>query len=555
LGGGPLTINGQVTVGGQGLANPTLSLFNSRKNNNATFANGLVRIANGAGNPINLLQGGTGGTTQTTAPMTPANVNATWGSQIQLGVQALSIPSISTLGVGGTYHEQADVRFVYIPDSTIPFAITATKRNASGIGTPSTLNEDQLRSLRQPVLVTGGTATAGFCTIGTPPTLTPTLDSTQTTDVLNALRRVILSQTTPIPFSAMSSPLSPALSILMQPLLPTSIPAPQQAQILASSPNQIAALGSGCFVSAPIQNTNIADRALGVRFFNNRDNREINLLQINLESLTIWNSGGSYWNSTTNTLTSANQLLFATATGDTAAPGNSFQTLGLAGSDTSSNGLVFHATVSLSAAPTAALPNPLTTTTSPYGFALIKGRQLPGLAETTNRFDPTGLTFVSDQAVYLQGDYNTVNWQPASILADSLNILSNRCLDTTNDRIVKTSGMGCGGNPTVTSVNTAFLAGTTITVPNGAYNGGLENYPRLHENWTGVNLNYLGSFVSTGTPLRVNSNWPGTGGNNYNAPNRNWGYDNRFNNAKNLPPLSPRFVFLKQEGFSRNFDQ
>jgi len=558
LGGGPLTITGQVTIGGTAnppLSDNKLSLFNSRKNSSATFAEGLVRIANGAGTAINLLSGGTGGTTATTAAMTPANITTTWGSRVQLGVNALSIPAISELGAGGPYQQQADVRFVYIPANTIPFTVTSIKRNPNGsIISETALTNAQLASLRQPVLVTGAlagvTGTYNVCTPGATPNNASgsgtALTTTQMDGLPNALRSAILSRTIPVPFSVMDSNLNDTNLTGVRDAIAASLTltTEQTTRLGTFTPNQVAALANGCFVGAPIQ-----DPSTGVSFFNNRDNRNISLLQINLESLTIWNSQGFYQDGTT--LTSANELLFTRAAADSDAPADSFQRLGLAGSDVSSNGLVFHATVTAADATPA---NPVTSTnSSPYGIALIKGRQLPGLAETSNNSDPTGLTFVSDQAVYLQGDYNSLNWQPASILADSLSILSNRCLNTNDDRIVKATGMGCGGNATETTVNTAFLAGTDIT--NGSnYNGGLENYPRLHENWSGINLNYLGSFVSTGTPLRVRTNWPGTGGNHYNAPTRNWGYETRFNQIKNLPPLSPRFVFLKQEDFSRNFD-
>lgn len=190
---------------------------------------------------------------------------------------------------------------------------------------------------------------------------------------------------------------------------------------------------------------------------------------------------------------------------------------------------------------------------------MVQAQQLPGLAKIGNS-DPTGLTFVSDQAVYVQGDYNTLNWQPASILADSLNVLSNACLNT-NSVIHKASGANCNtGNgaakiaPTPTTINSAFLAGTDITNSTAApgYNGGLENYPRFLEGWGGVLLTYRGSFVSTSTPVHVRGTWSSQ---LYGAPNRNWDYDTRFNAAENLPPLAPRFVYLKQESFTRNYNQ
>ncbi|MBE9174825.1 hypothetical protein IQ225_05040 [Synechocystis salina LEGE 06155] len=570
-----LAITGQVTVG--------QDLFNRRKNDNSTYPDGRVRIANSAGTLLNLLQGGTGSTTQTTAAMIPANVNATWGSQVQLDVEALSIPTISSLGAGGNYAQQADINFVYAPEKAsvagfgiIPFNVTATKRNASGVGTATPLTNAQLASLRQPVLATGAAVTAGVCTPLTAPDITtlPSPAGVDATVLTNVLQRAILSQTTPVPFSAMgvtlnSSPLNSTGGVrdTMETILGTSAWTTAQRNLLRSwTPNQIAALAGGCFISAPIQHPNTTGYSNGVSFINNRERspgnnfRAMSLMQINIESLTVWNFQGVYLNYSAGgvpipiplsdialPLPSANQLLFATATADTTAlPTNSFQRLGLAASDTSSNGLVFHATVSAGATPN---PN---TNASPYGFALVGGQQLPGLAETTNNFDPTGLTFVSDQAVYMVGDYNITNWQPASVLADSLNVLSQRCVNNTDEQLRKSSGTGCGGNAFNTTINSAFLSGTDITnsTETPGYNGGLENYPRFHENWG--TLTYTGSFVSTGTPEKVTGRWSNQ---LYGAPTRVWAYETRFNNAKNLPPLSPRFVFLKQESFSRKFDQ
>ncbi|MFM7439853.1 MAG: hypothetical protein ACKO2V_14850, partial [Snowella sp.] len=65
-------------------------------------------------------------------------------------------------------------------------------------------------------------------------------------------------------------------------------------------------------------------------------------------------------------------------------------------------------------------------------------------------------------------------------------------------------------------------------------------------------LTYRGSFVSTSTPVHVRGTWSSQ---LYGAPNRNWDYDTQFNAAENLPPLAPRFVYLKQESFTRNYNQ
>jgi len=212
-----------------------------------------------------------------------------------------------------------------------------------------------------------------------------------------------------------------------------------------------------------------------------------------------------------------------------------------------------------------------------------------------------GLTIVSDQAVYIQGDYNTIKdnpattsvnegdnpattgvterWRPASILADTINILSKSWkMDDSNGRGYGTSGVTKDlpsstislTSPLraaeVTTVNAAFLSGTTITGNvngsgghDGVNSGGVNNYPRFHEDWSDIPFNYKGSFVSLNVPRRTNSPFCGSDNpstcNIYSAPIRNWDFDTDFNDAANLPPMAPQFVYLRQEVFSRNFEQ
>jgi len=178
--------------------------------------------------------------------------------------------------------------------------------------------------------------------------------------------------------------------------------------------------------------------------------------------------------------------------------------------------------------------------------------------------DPTGITVVSDQAMYVQGDFNTVTWQPAAIIGDTLNVLSqgywtNGCItNCTNDSQSNLSLGSALRDATNTTVNAAFLSGIDTTV-GGTYNGGLENYPRFHEDWGGRTFAYSGSFVSLGTPAHQNGVWCGTGGtlaggcNIYNPPTRTWNYEPKFNDARNLPPLTPRFVYVQQVLFTEDF--
>ncbi len=212
--------------------------------------------------------------------------------------------------------------------------------------------------------------------------------------------------------------------------------------------------------------------------------------------------------------------------------GNSLVNGGLG--DTTQGGLVIHFSVD----------GPDSDNINHYGVRVKNGKEL----------DPhiKGLTVVTDQAMYVQGDYNAPendrNKKPASFLADSLNILSNNWND-------ENSSKGLSNRiATETKINAAFLAGVDDTregnLGSAAYNGGLENYPRFHEDWTSKTLRLRGSFVSLGTPQHVNGRWIDQ---SYVPPLRDWNYDLDFNDARNLPPLSPRFVELVQEIFTREF--
>lgn len=210
--------------------------------------------------------------------------------------------------------------------------------------------------------------------------------------------------------------------------------------------------------------------------------------------------------------------------------------------DTTEGGLVFYFTVD----------GPHSSATSNgYGVRLKNGGTL---AATDPAAPPIkGLTVVTDQAVYVQGDYNSTNKKPAGILADSFNVLSNSWQDTNSQNW----GLR---QATATTINAAVMSGTDSTgnsegvagQDSGNYNGGIENYPRFLEQWSGQTLTYRGSFVSLNTPRHVDGAWV-YGSPQYTAPVRDFGYDTSFNNAANLPPLSPRFVYLKQEMFDRTY--
>ena len=140
---------------------------------------------------------------------------------------------------------------------------------------------------------------------------------------------------------------------------------------------------------------------------------------------------------------------------------------------------------------------------------------------------------VTENSIYVQGDYNTNNKVGAAVIADAVNLLSNSW-----DGSKGASSSLPGASET--SFNLAIITGNTETV-GSKYNGGLENLPRFHESWSGVKCNITGSFVNTWESQYANAPWR-YGGNVYKAPGRAWSYDTDFNTVANLPPFTPMAV-------------
>jgi hypothetical protein len=168
---------------------------------------------------------------------------------------------------------------------------------------------------------------------------------------------------------------------------------------------------------------------------------------------------------------------------------------------------------------------------------LVNGQQLPS----------AGLTVATPFPIYVKGNYNTTtngskfslalgdttNTAPAGLMGDAITVLSGNWSDTNT---VNTSINS--RTPTTTTINAACLEG--IVPSDGThYSGGVENFLRLLENWSGVTLSYNGSIVVLFTSQYASSPWPGTG-TVYNPPTRAWGFDNNFMQQGKLPPMTPQ---------------
>lgn len=187
-----------------------------------------------------------------------------------------------------------------------------------------------------------------------------------------------------------------------------------------------------------------------------------------------------------------------------------------------------------------------------------------------SKIPTSGLTVVSNNPVYIQGDFNTggtgstvpsnnpsnfnsdgtyVNpanppvpqvsgytRAPTSILADAVTILSNSWSDAN-------AGTVPAASPT--TVNTAIVAGTVPTAPaggDGSYSGGAENFPRFLEDWTNKTLSYYGSMVELYKSQQSIGEWGKA--NVYVPPTRQWFFDNNFQ-TKPPPGTLMLYTYIK----------
>jgi hypothetical protein len=148
------------------------------------------------------------------------------------------------------------------------------------------------------------------------------------------------------------------------------------------------------------------------------------------------------------------------------------------------------------------------------GVRLVNGSTLPS----------QGLTLATDNPLYIQGDYN-LNKAPSSVLCDAINVLSNSWQDVDTWQIA-----------TDTEVNTSFVAGHTQTIDSD-YGGGVENFPRFLENWSGITYTMIGSMTSLWFSEIATGQWL-YGQPYYQAPVRVWGFEG-ISDLSILPPGTP----------------
>jgi hypothetical protein len=183
---------------------------------------------------------------------------------------------------------------------------------------------------------------------------------------------------------------------------------------------------------------------------------------------------------------------------------------------------------------------------------------------------PGGLCIATENALYIQGDYNTgrgggaeppsnnlvgrdpgnpgvaaYQWQPCVLYADAINLLSNSWTDVNsfNSLAVRT--------PSNTTYCASMVAGVRLMVgAESGYSGGIENFPRFLENWnSSFAVTVYGSMVQLFASKQADRTWF-HGSPRYTSPIREFNFDERFATA--MPPGSFQLVTYDRLGWSLN---
>lgn len=196
---------------------------------------------------------------------------------------------------------------------------------------------------------------------------------------------------------------------------------------------------------------------------------------------------------------------------------------------------------------------PLTSTTLP-AVRVMNGGRLPA------NDGSYGFTLATAMPIYVLGDYNASNsfgsslsqnsttyTEPAALMGDAISILSDNWSDANSADSDKSTDTGGGPSAKNTTYNAAILAGIVQSNPNNSasmssskgYSGGVENFLRMLENWSGQTVYYNGSIVVMFYSQYATNCWQQTGY-YYTAPTRDWAFDTNFFIGADMPPITPK---------------
>ena len=159
------------------------------------------------------------------------------------------------------------------------------------------------------------------------------------------------------------------------------------------------------------------------------------------------------------------------------------------------------------------------------GFVLTNGDELGG-----------PLTTVTENSIYIEGDFNVTDKKPAAVIADTVNLLSNSW-----DGTKELSDDDDVHDASDTTYNLAIVSGNLESVWGTNLSGGMNNIVRLHEDWKDRDCTITGSFAALWAPIYTDAPLDG---NAYNVPRRIWSFDRDFLDFDGLPPYAPCYLEL-----------
>jgi hypothetical protein len=185
-----------------------------------------------------------------------------------------------------------------------------------------------------------------------------------------------------------------------------------------------------------------------------------------------------------------------------------------------------------------------------------------------------GFTVGSENPVYITGNYNTNSsdtiWttgtdeahSAASVIADAVTVLSNNWSDW-NSILTEATDPNPNRTATTTYYRVAIAGGKNINFPFPNWesatdygfgtDGGVHNFVRFLENWSGQTLNYEGSLVSLYYSTYNTGTFKCCAYSVYEPPTRNYVFDPDFTQPQNLPPGTPLFRDIDNLSYRQSF--
>jgi len=185
-----------------------------------------------------------------------------------------------------------------------------------------------------------------------------------------------------------------------------------------------------------------------------------------------------------------------------------------------------------------------------------------------------GFTVGSENPVYILGNYNTNSGDPiwaggadvahaaAGVIADAVTLLSNNWSDLHSTNSSSATDPGANRTASTTYYRVAVTAGKNINFPFPSWenstdygfgtDGGVHNFLRFLEDWSGSTLNYEGSLVSMYYSTYNTGTFKCCQYSVYEPPTRNYVFDADFTQPQNLPPGTPLFRDVENLSFTQS---